>query len=155
MEQHTTTLRRAVDGYIERYRISGRRFGEVALGDPGFVASLARGRSLRLDTADRLLVFMGEAPIGPAFRREVEAFLAVTRTKGPICWALMRPAIRPSWRGCARGSRPGSPPSIGCAPGWTGIAATRREKQSAPRCPHARWMGRRLRLGPFENGVVA
>ena len=81
MEQHTTTLRRAVDGYIERYRISGRRFGEVALGDPGFVASLARGRSLRLDTADRLLVFMGEAPIGPAFRREVEAFLAVTRTK--------------------------------------------------------------------------
>ena len=81
MEQHTTTLRRTIDGYIERHRISGRRFGEAALGDPGFVASLSRGRSLRLDTADRLLVFMGEAPIGPAFRREVEAFLSVTRTK--------------------------------------------------------------------------
>ena len=81
MEQHATTLRRTIDGYIERHRISGRRFGEVALGDPGFVASLARGRSLRLDTADRLLVFMDEAPIGPAFRREVEAFLSVTRTK--------------------------------------------------------------------------
>ena len=70
-----------IEGYIERHRISGRRFGEAALSDPGFVASLARGRSLRLDTADRLLVFMGEAPIGPAFRREVEAFLSVTRTK--------------------------------------------------------------------------
>ena len=81
MEQHTTTLRRTVEGYIERHRISGRRFGEAALGDPGFIASLARGRSLRLDTADRLLAFMGEAPIGPAFRREIEAFLSVTRTK--------------------------------------------------------------------------
>ncbi len=81
MDTHTITLRRTVEGYIERHRISGRRFGEVALGDPGFIASLARGRSLRLDTADRLLVFMGEAPIGPAFRREIEAFLSVTRTK--------------------------------------------------------------------------
>ena len=81
METHTTILRRAIEGYIERQRISGRRFGEAALGDPGFMASLARGRSLRLDTADRLLVYMGEAPIGPAFRREVEAFLSVTRTK--------------------------------------------------------------------------
>ena len=81
MEQHATTLRRTIDGYIERHRISGRRFGEVALGDPGFIAPLARGRSLRLDTADRLLAFMGESPIGPAFRREVEAFLSETRTK--------------------------------------------------------------------------
>ena len=81
MEQHTTTLRRTIEGYIERHRISGRRFGEAALGDPGFIASLARGRLLRLDTADRLLAFMGEAPIGPAFRREIEAFLSVTRTK--------------------------------------------------------------------------
>ena len=84
MEQHTTTLRRTVEGYIERHRISGRRFGEAALGDPGFIASLARGRSLRLDTADRLLAFMGEAPIGPAFRREIEAFLSVTRTKAHL-----------------------------------------------------------------------
>ena len=50
-------------------------------GDPGFIASLARGRSLRLDTADRLLAFMGEAPIGPAFLCEIETFLSVTRTK--------------------------------------------------------------------------
>ena len=30
------------------------------------------------ETADRLLRFLGEAPIGPVFRREVEAFLDVT-----------------------------------------------------------------------------
>ena len=81
MDSYSITLRRTIDGYIARHRMSGRRFGEAALGDPGFTASLSRGRSLRLDTADRLLVFMGEAPIGPAFRREVEAFLEFTRTK--------------------------------------------------------------------------
>ena len=43
MEPHATTLRRTIAGYIERHRISGRRFGEAALGDPGFVASLASG----------------------------------------------------------------------------------------------------------------
>ena len=43
-----------------------------------------RGREPRLDTADRVLVFMGEAPVGPAFRREVEGFVAVTRTKGYV-----------------------------------------------------------------------
>ena len=47
----------------------------------------ARGRTLRLGTADRVLAFMGEAPIGPVFRREVEAFLAVTRTKVSVLGA--------------------------------------------------------------------
>ena len=51
------------------------------LRDPGFVSSLKSGRSLRLDTADRLLEFMNEAPIGPTFRSEVEAFLSRTGTQ--------------------------------------------------------------------------
>ena len=76
-----TDLRRSVRDHLERRGISSRRFGEEALGDAGFVASLTRGRSLRLDTADRVRVFMGKSPIGPAFRREVEAFLGTTRTK--------------------------------------------------------------------------
>ena len=33
---------------------------------------------MTLDTADRLLGFMGEAPVGPVFVREVEGFLEVT-----------------------------------------------------------------------------
>ncbi len=74
-------LRRTVAAWRARHGMSARRFGMEALGDPGFVASQMRGRSLRLATADRVLVFMGDPPLGPVFRREVEAFLAVTGTK--------------------------------------------------------------------------
>ena len=81
MKSLDSHLLKCVQDYLERHYLSGRRFGSAALGDPGLVAGLKRGRSLRLDTADRVLVFMGEAPIGPVFRREVEAFLAITRTK--------------------------------------------------------------------------
>ena len=66
---------------MAREHVSGRRFGEVSLGVPGLVAQLRRGRSLQLRTADRLLAFMGMEPVGPAFRREVDAFLAATGLK--------------------------------------------------------------------------
>ena len=75
------SLRRAILSYLKRSGWSGMQFGELALGNPGFVPGLGKGRSLSLDTADRVLCFMGEPPIGPIFRREVEAFLKVTRTK--------------------------------------------------------------------------
>lgn len=74
-------LRGVVLSYLKRSGLSGLQFGELALGNPGFVLGLAKGRSLSLDTADRVLRFMGEPPIGPTFRREVEAFLKVTRTE--------------------------------------------------------------------------
>ena len=74
-------LRRAVAAWRERYGMSARRFGTEALADPDFVFSQTRGRSVRLGTADRVLVFMGCPPLGPAFRREVESFLAVTGHK--------------------------------------------------------------------------
>ena len=54
------------------------------LADPDFVFALRRGRSPRLSTVDRVLVYMGEAPAGPAFRAEVEAFLAVTGIKRSV-----------------------------------------------------------------------
>jgi len=68
-------FRDTVRAYLKRRCISGRRFGRDALGDPGFVSSLDRGRRLGLQIADRVLAFMGEPAIGPAFRREVEVFL--------------------------------------------------------------------------------
>ncbi len=74
-------LRRAVTAWRARRGMSARRFGAEALGDPVFVWSQARGRSVRLGTADRVLVFMGLPPLGPAFRHEVETFLDVTGTK--------------------------------------------------------------------------
>lgn len=76
-----THLRDAVDAHLKRSGMSGWRFGRDVLGDPGFVASLKRGRRLGLKSADRVLAAMGAAPVGPAFRREVEAFLEHSRTK--------------------------------------------------------------------------
>ncbi len=78
LEQH---LHNAVHAYMARNGMAATRLGMTALGDPTFVHRLLRGRVPRLDTADRLLVFMGEEPVGPAFRREVEAFIATTGTK--------------------------------------------------------------------------
>ena len=77
-------LRRAVAAWRECHGVSARRFGSEALGDPGFVFSQARGRSVRLATADRVLAFMGLPPLGPGFRREVEAFLEVTGAKPSV-----------------------------------------------------------------------
>ncbi len=74
-------LRRAVTAWRARRGMSARRFGMEALGDPVFLWSQERGRSVRLGTADRVLVFMGLPPLGPAFRHEVETFLDVTGTK--------------------------------------------------------------------------
>ena len=72
------SFRLAVFAYIRRSQLSGQQFGQLALGDPGFVPGLDAGGPVSLDTADRVLRFIGETPIGPMFRREVEAFLSVT-----------------------------------------------------------------------------
>ncbi len=74
-------LRRTVAAWRARHGVSARRFGTDALGDPGFVGSQMRGRSVRLDTADRVLAFVEYPPLGPLLRGEVEAFLAVSGTK--------------------------------------------------------------------------
>ncbi len=74
-------LRRTVALWRARNGVSARRFGTDALGDPGFVGKVARGRSLRLETADRVLAFMGHPPLGPLLKREVEAYLAVSGAK--------------------------------------------------------------------------
>ena len=70
--------------HLERSGTSGRRFGVEALKDPGFVASLAKGRKLGLKTADSVLAFIGLAPLAPAFRCEAEAFLLLTGTKAYV-----------------------------------------------------------------------
>ena len=53
-------------------------FGRRALKRPDFAGRFSVQRTMTLKTADSLRRFMGEAPIGPTFRREVEAFLKVT-----------------------------------------------------------------------------
>ncbi len=76
------TFRQAVTAYCRHRRMGARRFADAALGKGGlqFIRPY-RGRSIRLATADKVLRFMDEPRFGPLFRREVEAFLAVTGTK--------------------------------------------------------------------------
>ncbi|MDE0715719.1 MAG: helix-turn-helix domain-containing protein [Gammaproteobacteria bacterium] len=81
MNDPTTYLLQAVERFLDRTDMAPARLGRESLGDPSFVHGLRRGRAPRLDTADRLLVFLGERPVGPDFRREVEAFLGVTGIK--------------------------------------------------------------------------
>ena len=75
------TLQSAIEAYIQRHGMTRTGFGKAALCDRSFFTRFGRGSSLRLDTADRLLAFMELEPIGPAFRRGVEAYLAVTGMK--------------------------------------------------------------------------
>ncbi len=71
----------AMEAFIAREGLGRAAFGKAALGDASLLARLDRGTDLRVATADRVLAFMGRPPLGPIFRREVEAFLGVTRTK--------------------------------------------------------------------------
>ena len=81
MNALTTHFRDTVRAFLDRTGMAPARLGIDALGDPSFVHRLMRGREPRLATADKVLAFMGEAPVGPAFRAEVDGFVAVTRTK--------------------------------------------------------------------------
>ena len=75
-------LRRSVEAFRRRERLSARAFGLAALGDPDFVEKLVCGAAagLRLNTVDAVLGFMGEEPLGPLFECEVEAYLGITGT---------------------------------------------------------------------------
>ncbi len=71
-------VRQAVEAYLSRSQVSERKLGAFAVGDLSMVPRLMAGGSIRLDKADQLLCYMGQAPIGPGFVNEVEAFLSDT-----------------------------------------------------------------------------
>ena len=77
-------FRKKVLGHASRTGMSDSRFGVMAIGDPSLVRRLRKGGSPRLGTVDRVLAFLGEAPVAPAFLLEVEAFVEVTRTKESV-----------------------------------------------------------------------
>ena len=81
MKSSETILRHAIDAFMRARGMSRSAFGQAAMNDPSFLAGLDDGRVPGLATADRLLVFMGLAPMGPAFRCEVAAFLEITGVK--------------------------------------------------------------------------
>ena len=75
-------LRRSVEAFRARERLGARAFGSAAAGDPDFIEGLlcGAGARLRLDAVDTVLGFMGEAPLGPLFACEVDAYLSITAT---------------------------------------------------------------------------
>ena len=84
MTSRNTILKNSIGGFLARRGMSRGRFGLETAGNPSLVARIAAGRVIRLGSADRILAYMGEEPFGPAFRREVEAFIAITRTKASL-----------------------------------------------------------------------
>ena len=84
MTSRNTILKNSIDGFLARRGMSRSRLGLETAGNPSLVARIAAGRVIRLGSADRILAYMGEELFGPAFRREVEAFIAITRTKASL-----------------------------------------------------------------------
>ena len=72
------SIRQAIEAYLARSQLSERKLSAFAVGDPALIPRVRAGGSMRLDTADQLLTYMNEEPIGPTFRSEVEAFLSET-----------------------------------------------------------------------------
>lgn len=95
MNDPTTYLLRAVERFLAETGMAPTSLGRRVLGDPSFVRRLKGGRVPRLDTADRLLAFMGERPIGPAFHRRMAAFVAVTGMKPYVLgeYAMANPSF--------------------------------------------------------------
>lgn len=72
------SIRQTIEAFLARTRLTERKLGAFAVGDPALIPRLRAGASMRLDTADALLTYMNEDPIGPKFASDVEAFLADT-----------------------------------------------------------------------------
>ncbi len=58
MSTITDQFRSFVEQYLTQSGVKPAEFGRQALGDPGFVLNLRRGRSCKLATADRVVDFI-------------------------------------------------------------------------------------------------
>ena len=74
-------LAELIEVFLAKTGMTPAAFGRLTLDNPSFVGTLRKGADMRLNTADRVLAFMGTEPTGPRFRREVEAYIGVTRAK--------------------------------------------------------------------------
>ena len=75
-------LYRMAEDHCARKDVGLRAFGAAAAKDAEFFPDLIRKkRSPTLRTVDGLLKELGEAPVGPFFEAEIDAFLKVTGTK--------------------------------------------------------------------------
>ena len=122
------TFRTLVDAYLERRCMSDTALGN-ALGDGDLIRRRLRGgTSLRLDTADDVLRFMGEPPWRSLVMRELEAYLAITGTKAYVLGAsaLNDPSF-------VTRLREGASPTLGTLDGvrgWMGAHSTVAERKA-------------------------
>ncbi|WP_019013948.1 hypothetical protein [Elioraea tepidiphila] len=58
MQRYTPDFLSRVETAIRFHRLKPSEFGRAAVGDPGFVRELRRGRSPSLATADRVLAYI-------------------------------------------------------------------------------------------------
>lgn len=58
MQRYTPDFLSRVETAIRFHRLKQSEFGRAAVGDPGFVRELRRGRSPSLMTADRVLAYI-------------------------------------------------------------------------------------------------
>ena len=72
------SIRQAVQAHLARTGMSKRKLNAFAVGDPSLIPRLMAGGSTKLHTADALLRYMDQPPIGPKFASEVDAFLSET-----------------------------------------------------------------------------
>ena len=75
-------LKDAIDAYLAETGMAPSAFGRKALDNyPSFVARLRGCADVRMDTADKVLGWLGKPQIGPRFRAGLEAHMGVTGTK--------------------------------------------------------------------------
>ena len=85
-------LRRCVHEYLDREGVSRTRFGRMVMGDPGLVDNrLNGGGAVKIDTADRIRVFVGAMPFRQLLCWELEVFLSTT---GLRPWAVGYQSVR-------------------------------------------------------------
>ena len=150
-------FRRAVTDYISLSGMSASEFGLHAVGSSGFVSRLNTVQSVTLKTADHVLEFMGETPIGPRFRREVEAFLEVTGIEETTFGTEAAGSSR-----FVRRLRDGSSPklsTVDCVQTWMRTVVTRSEHTAIARIlrhdEEPRPVGTRYRPPRTRQGAVA
>lgn len=81
-ESFDEELRASVQTYLRICSMSATRFGRLVVGDPGFVSNrLQPGRTVTLDTVDRVRRFIGVLEFRPLFCGELAAFMQVTKFK--------------------------------------------------------------------------
>ncbi len=87
-------LRDSIRRHLRRSGMSRTGFGRRVLNDPGFAPRVLAGKArVRLDTADRIRMFVGDFPYRPVFMAEVETFVDLTGV-GP--WAVAHYAVHQS-----------------------------------------------------------